>query len=385
MEPVLQLDPERSVCVLGPQLAAHCLESQTTNGERVAVPPHPPAVLSYKGLVELGVRKLLEVESFSSDKERLRRETLLTHTYELEPCFAANKIAESLRSHRVFDSWISQLFASLQQQSARKGLSSHPTIKYLQAAQEKGLRLVYSHYDTVLATALGLQPVLLDSEDGVQRWYHGSSRTSGGGGLLYLHGVCTLPSSLKWDNVAYSSAVAGSAGAKLLKDICRDKSVVFLGFDGDFFDPFLPKFVANFCDLQKAPPLLLSFSRMPSGSSSAHKGFLTLPLQHGLNLERSLALASPTKSGMLKLAPPPLSLPFSLPHQPNSAAVCWEIEAPPLIPSVFLISFCLLSKLVGELQLQSESNSLFCLPSGPSLLWGPPLGESLSFLSVPSP
>ncbi len=317
MDPILQLDPERCICVLGPQIAAQCLEFLASNGERTAAISAPPA-LSYKGLVELGVQKLLEVESFASNGERARRETLLMNTYELEPCFAANKVTESLRAHRLFESWVTQVFSSLQvPQAIRKGMAAHPTIKYLLALQAKGLRLAYSHYDTVLATALGELPVLLENEDGVRRWYH-NSRTSGGGGLLYLHGLHAFPASMKWDCVSYPSGVGDSPGAKVLKEVCKNKMVMFIGFDGDFFDPFLPKFASSFCDPLKVPPLFVTFCPPSPGNSSSLKGLLTLQLQHGFSLERAIVLAPHSRQGMsppfsFLSSPPSLPLPLLLP------------------------------------------------------------------------
>ena len=275
MDPVIQLQPDRCMCVLGPQVTARYLSGGASE---------PAGVLSYKGLVELGVRRTLALESFASSEEKQRRETLLKNAYELEPCFAAYKVVETLKACGCYEQWLTEVFSLVRPQR-----SSNPTLDHLLALQEKGMLLAYSHYDTLLETALDLPPpVLLDNEEAVSKWAGG--RTSG---ILHLHGVHSFPASMKWDCVAYEETLAKSPGGRLLKDICKTKNVFFVGFDGEYFDPLLLKFAANFCNpASRFPILLTSSSRPPS-----HGTFLTLRFQQEINLDRVLVPYSVTKPG----------------------------------------------------------------------------------------
>lgn len=287
MDPVVQLDPERCICVLGPQLAVQYLEQ----GTRAT-----PRLLSYKGLVEAGVRRVLEAESFANSEEKVRREMLLSNVYELEPAFAAFKIVESLKTHRCYEQWVSEVFSSLRSIPSVRG--SNACVDHLLALQEKGVLLAYTHYDTVLDTALNTSPVLLENEEAVRNW--AARRTSG---LLHIHGVHSIPATMKWDCVSYGSTVGDCAGGKVLKELCKTRNVIFIGFDGDHFDPFLPKFVSTFCSLSQVPskcPLMLTSTPTPATTSA----FLSLKLPPGTGPDQVLYPGSTTKPG--KAPKPPV-------------------------------------------------------------------------------
>lgn len=278
MDPYVSVDPERCLCLIGPGVSAMCLPSPL------------PTVFTYKGMVESGIRKLIEAEAHESGEARVKRETLLWNAYELEPAFAANKIAESLRFHGIYEQWISEAFSPARCMLATR--SSSRILEHLGVMREKGALLAYTHYDTVLDAALGWKPVLMEDEEGVKKWATG--KTSG---LLYLHGVHSLPGEMKWDCLAYPYAVGDSAGGRILKEVCRMRTVVCVGFDGDYFDPFLPKFADVMCS-QSKPPLVLSSNAKPSNVALASIGkLLTLCLNHTqLPLEKVLKLAE-AKSG----------------------------------------------------------------------------------------
>lgn len=272
LDPTVQLDPNRCICVIGPQISAEYLSS----AERART----PAVLSYRRLVESGIQRVLEMEPFESSDERLRRQTLLVNAYELEPAFASIKVVETLKARGCYEQWLAEVFSSLRNAPAQRGTNA--IIDHLLRLQDKGMLLAYSHYDTVLDTAMGCEPILLDSEDAVRKW--AARRTSG---LLHIHGAHTHPASMKWDCIAYESAVGESGGSRVLKDLCRNRTVLFVGFDGEYFDPFLPKFASCFISSANVParcPLLIA-----AGSKTpVHPSFVTLRLPQLVSLEKLL-------------------------------------------------------------------------------------------------
>lgn len=245
MEHSVQIDPERCVLVMGPQLAAAAL----------SLSEGVPAALSYGMLINIGIHKILDVEKNTSNSERSRKHTLLVSAYELEPAFAANKIVETLREQGVYQQWLTDLFGSLlslpttkQKQGGGDGV-----IEKLASLQKKGVLLVYTYYDTILDVELGTTPVVLGEDESVRSW--ASSQTPG---ILHVHGVFSKPDSVSCDCVDYRRLIGDTPGGHILKEVCRERSVIFVGFDGEFYDPFLPKFARTFLSPQHPPPLLLS-------------------------------------------------------------------------------------------------------------------------------
>ena len=252
MEALLHLDPEKCLCVLGPQVSAQYLVAAGLD------PTAIPAIMSHRGLVEAGIRKLVEVESFESDEAKQRKEALLRNAYELDPAFPAYKVAEKLRELGTYEQWLMEAFAPVSNRPLM--LRYNATLEHLISLQRQGLLLAYSHYDSVLLNTQRFRLVLMDSEEGVRSWATSDSgRIVSNPGLLYVHGSYGLPASLRWDCVAYPAEVGNSPGGKALKEICKTRSVIFFGFDADFFDPLLHKFCAMFLPNPiQSPPLLLS-------------------------------------------------------------------------------------------------------------------------------
>ena len=250
MEALVHLDPERCLCVLGPQVSAQYLVA--TGLDPTAI----PAVMSHRGLAEAGIRKLVEVESFETTEAKQRKETLLRSAYELDPAFPAFKVTEKLRELGQYEQWLAEAFAPVTSRSAMLGFNA--TLEHLTSLQRQGLLLAYSHYDPVLLNTQRFKPVLMDSEEGVREWVTSASGRSTSG-LLYVHGSLDVPSSIKWDSVAYSREVGESPGGRALKEACKTRCVIFFGFDADFFDPLLQKFCTTFLPTPlQTPPLLLS-------------------------------------------------------------------------------------------------------------------------------
>lgn len=272
MDPTLQIDPERCVLVLGSQLAAAAL----------ALSEGVPAALSYAMVIDIGVQRMLQMEGVDTVEERSRRQTLLLSAYELEPSFAACKVVESFREHGVYHQWLNELFGSLLALPVHKNPGG--VVDTLRSLQEKGALLVYSYYDAILDAALNTSPVLLQDEEAVRGWANHQIP-----GLLHVHGVYSKPESVCCDCVNYRKLVGEASGGKLLKEICRNRSVIFAGFDREFFDPFLSKFARTFLSASHPPPLLLSTGL----KASCPYPFLNLRVPQLANLEKLFLCSSP--------------------------------------------------------------------------------------------
>ena len=154
----------------------------------------------------------------------------------------------------------------------------------LNTLKEKGALLVYTYYDTILDAALNTSPVFLNDEMAVRGW--ATHRTPG---LLHVHGAYSQPDSMKCDCVNYRQLVGEASGSQVLREVCRNRCVVFLGFDGEFFDPFLFKFSRAFLGSSQTPPFLLSLApKLPS-----LENFLTLRIPQLANLEKIFITSSP--------------------------------------------------------------------------------------------
>ena len=277
MEHSVQIDPERCVLVIGPQLAAAAL----------SLSQGVPAALSYGMLINIGMQKMLDLEkNSSSNSERSHKHTLLVSAYELEPAFAANKIMETLREQGLYQQWLTDLFDGLLSlpTTAQKGKGGG-VVEKLTSLREKGVMLVYSYYDTILDVGMGTTPVMLGDKESVQSWATGTP------GILHVHGVFSNPDSVSCDCVHYQKLVGDTPGGQILKGVCQGRSVVFVGFDGEFYDPFLPKFARTFLSAHHFPPLLLS----AAPKVNMMEAFLTLRVAELTELNK-LIVATPASS-----------------------------------------------------------------------------------------
>lgn len=268
---MLQVDPERCVLVLGSQLAAAAL----------SLSEGVPAALSYAMVVEMGMQKMLELEG-AENVEKARKQSLMLSAYELEPSFAASKVVDCLKEHGFYQKWLEELFGSLLTLPVHKNQGG--VVGKLHSLQEQGALLVYTYYDTILDSAFHTVPVLLDDEEVVRSW--AAHQTPG---LLHVHGIYSKPESMQCDCVNYRQLVGDAAGGHVLREVCRSRSVIFLGFDGEFYDPFLFKFSRAFLSSSQPPPLLLSLApKQPS-----LENFLTLRIPQLNNLENIFIPLSP--------------------------------------------------------------------------------------------
>ena len=280
----LEIDPVRTLLVLGPQVTCVCLsEAKSTLTA--------PSFLSYKTLVEKGIQKSVELER-SNDYEdsRSRREMLLQNAYELEPSFAAYKVVESLKAYNQYEPWIKESFHGARE--IHFDFESSRTLQHIMHLRKRGVRLVYTHYDDILARALGLPVVLMEEEENTRKWSQGFPA------LLHLHGVFTNPYSLKMDCLAYQSAIGNGKSAGILREQFQSRSVIFIGYDNQFMDPFLPKIIQTFATPLTMPtslPLLLTtLKKFP-----AINGILPMTVDSNTSLY-SLLTISPVPLGVGK-------------------------------------------------------------------------------------
>ena len=280
-----EVDPVRTLLVLGPQITALCLSEKRDVSST-------PAFLCYQSIVESGIQRALELDTFSRNEARERRGQLLQNAYELEPAFAAHKVTETLHEHNHHESWIKEVFQHAKELSLT-GDSS--TLQHLSALRREGVRLIYTHYDDLLARALKLPVVLLDDEEGVRKWSQGFPA------LLHLHGVYSRPQSLKLDCLCYESAVGRSKSACIVREQFQSRMVIFAGYDRPFTDPFLPKLLKSFATPHTMPttlPLLLSATNEVASSST--NDLVALLIEEPLNL-RSLVRVSEKPLGVGKI------------------------------------------------------------------------------------
>lgn len=275
MEPSVQLDPDRCILVLGPQIAAECLPA----------PAMPPPALSYNMLLEAGVQKMLELEDTLSTEEKIRKRTLLVNAYELDPAFVGNIVVNSLKKQGGYKEWLTESFSTISSLQPKPPHSTNLLVDKLQSLMRMGALLIYTYYDMVVDHALGTQPILMDNEEDVRNW--ATRKTPG---VLHVHGIHSEPTSVCCDCVNYQKIIGGSKSGSYLREICKSKTVIFVGFDGEFFDPFMPKFSATFVDtsFSQGPPLLVSC--MPKISHSI--SFLTLRIAQMSNLSSLLIPSS---------------------------------------------------------------------------------------------
>jgi hypothetical protein len=154
--------------------------------------------------------------------------------------------------------------------SGSQTLSNTPAVQILRKLQLQGCRLVYTHYDTVLDTIFGTEPIFLSDSAKLEQWMAGKLH-----GFLHLHGCHMDHSSLVLHSDHYDTIVKKTPLFLQLKKYFKQKSVIFIGHDNTRLNPLLPTAVQVFLDEEgiiKNPPIFVS--SLPSLPES----FLHLPI-----------------------------------------------------------------------------------------------------------
>ncbi len=291
MDVCVDVDPVRTLIVFGPHITAQCLSECVADGSQ-------PYFLEYKRIVENGMKKSLELEacvmnsSAPVDPNAIRRkEALLLSAYELEPPFAARKVLETLKEYNEHESWMKEM--STISQDYHIDPNSSPTLQYILSLRREGARLVYTHYDELLARALDLPVVLMEDGEGVRKWSQGFPA------LLHLNGVFARPHTVKMDSLCYQTQVGEGKTSDILREQFQSRAVVLVGFDNPYVDPHLPKILSSFASPSTMPsalPLLLTSLPTPPVS----RGCLVLKTRK-LDQLRSILKVSNTTLGVGEL------------------------------------------------------------------------------------
>lgn len=245
---LLEIDPRACAFVVGPQLTTEGLGD--SNNE-------PALLRSYRTVVCACIDVVCSrVDGAMLDDKQQRQEKLLNVALELDVTVAAQVAAERLRERGQYERWLHEA-STLTHQPVHS--TAHDGIRNLLRLQEHGALLMCTQYDTLLDRAAGTEPVLLNQRAEFEDWARGERQ-----GFLHLHGVFSSPESVVLCKLDYSQVLQGLGMASTLarlKEIFTQRLVVYLGYDGEFFDPLLrilQKMLVSEEFLQSNPPILLT-------------------------------------------------------------------------------------------------------------------------------
>lgn len=243
MNPLLEVNPDACIVVVGPQLSRTCLH---------VVPES--VKLTYSSLILSGL------EMVRSD-ERGRLEEL----YQVSSDGAAEEICSLLKSLGHFESWITSNAGTPCSCTHRQS----PLLQLLLELHSQGCRLVYTHYDNILDVAAGMIPILPTNADHLDQWIDGQLK-----GFLHLHGHYSDVDSLILHTSAYDSILSSWSCFTKLKDIFKRRTVIFIGHDPNHLNPLLVKMTKTFLrddtETIRNPPLLVSSMAPPVPSCFLH-------------------------------------------------------------------------------------------------------------------
>ena len=241
MEPCIEIDPSKYVIVVGPQFTVSVMKELSASESADECNSGAP-ILAFSGIVEEGIKLLLETEQFQNESERVKFETLYRNAYELEPLFALRKIAASLKKTGRYSEWLNRVF-EWKPLSNTHVQSSH-SLQHLLQLQRNGALLVYTHCDDILDRAANMQPVLLENADDAAKWSRGELP-----GFLHLYGVFRDPGTVKLDCDFYGNVTHPvHHTVKTLKDLFQARHSIVLGFNSPSDDPLQSKFLETFVE-----------------------------------------------------------------------------------------------------------------------------------------
>lgn len=253
MNPLLELNPESCIIVIGPSLARSCLPE----GEGAGESGDRSLCLSYLSLMLAGA-SLLGKEQLGDLQGQLKNGDL-DKALELESTLAGRSLRKK---------WLKESLTLSSTQDKRLSISEG--LQLLLRLQEKGSRLVYTGYDMILDTVAGSTPVLIPPDDEphhssssniLSRWIKGSTN-----GFLHIHGCISSKSETPSSEniVIHHSQYAPLVNSPLfipLKELFRHRSILFLGHETDYFNPLLPQMIKILLgenEILKNPPILIS-------------------------------------------------------------------------------------------------------------------------------
>ena len=266
MNPLLELNPESCIIVIGPSVARSCLPEGEGPGES----GDKSLCLSLLSLMLAGA-SLLGKEQREGLQEQLKNGDL-DKVLELESSLAGKSLRER---------WLKESLTISSTQDER--LSVSEALQLLLRLQEKGSRLVYTGYDMILDTVAGSSPVLIPPNDEphhssasnlLSRWIKGSTN-----GFLHIHGCISSETPLSEHIVLHHSQYSPLVNSPLflpLKELFRHRSILFVGHETDYFNPLLPQMIKILLgenEMLKNPPIFISslpHSKVPESFLHLH-------------------------------------------------------------------------------------------------------------------
>ena len=235
--PSLEIDPSKYVVVIGPSFTATVLDEVNSRDEHSSLDQRP--ALTSGHILAVGIQVLLEAETFNSQAEKVKCETLYKNAYELDPRFAIRKLSSSLQKCGKYGDWLKRSF-----EVDLRHWNESPSLTQIRHLQERGALLVYTHYDDVLSQASNTQPVLLNDSQHFERWTRGES-----GGILHVHGIYSDPNTVTFNCETYDSPNHSmSPTSDTLRQLFLKRHVIMIGFDSENHteDPLLTTFAEKY-------------------------------------------------------------------------------------------------------------------------------------------
>lgn len=317
MNPLLEINPAACLFVMGPQLIYKSSRHSTrTTSDAAELQDYslssPPS--TYNSILEAGLSTAYDLSHKLQGEDSHSVE--LTQIKEIAtkdgPTVAMEKLVELMKKRNCYNEWLNNTIGGEEKQSSftdrdtdqrsteRDTLTSinsrlfnstgMGSLQHFLDLQKQGALLACTQYDTILDSVAGTRPVTLQDAETLQVWSRMSTlpetpqdaqRKQAQVGILHLHGVCTVPSSVRLTDYQNQNGKeeetlnastqkrrhladdSVSPGIDILREIFRKRLVIFIGFDREFFDPLLPGFMRHiYPDNEpgslKNPPILLT-------------------------------------------------------------------------------------------------------------------------------
>lgn len=253
---LLEVNPSSCILLIGPHLTRSLLPTAASS----------TLTLSHHSLLRSGAEL---AEKLSPNQQGALLQQLAT-----DPDAASRETVDILTAHdKQLEEWLRACCSAEDQALSTLRAAFVPQL--LNSLQNRGCKLVYTYYDTLLDQALGSQTIL-PGRDAVTllQWIEGKVT-----GLFHLHGVYSDVSSVVLHPSDYSTHLVKLPVFPQLRDLFRTRTIICLGHDSNYFNPLLTEFAHCFLEeegIVKNPPLLLTSTSLPLPPC-----FLPLPVSSG--------------------------------------------------------------------------------------------------------
>lgn len=304
MNPSLEVDPAACLFVLG------------------------PVVTGSKSCRELFESALQFLQNNTGSRKKV---TQLTRMGKSKASLALQKAVEIMKEQNCFPEWLNATFE--RDTSSSPSLSSH--VQHFLELHKQGALLACVQMDTVIDSLAFSTPAILEDECSFRRW-SGNQTTqttdedqdvnvesnptednTGTPVFLHLCGVYNRPESVHTGGEKLSqaskidSALVSKDGDTLsptyamLKQILKERLVIFVGFDEKILNPFILRFLDEFYSSEaqeelKNPPIMVTSKREMHKGKSGEDGAFTQFLQLEMNAKDANLLQSLILQGSAK-------------------------------------------------------------------------------------